>query len=157
MSNLYLIMECVSGDLYGDVTPRAITKDWKKYYEQNKDNLGFFEVYRWDGKEFKLIKKTDCFMDSGMALYYWTKEEMDRDIDELPDIPHIVKEWKGATRRNEVPEEVLLWKDRTYDWDGEKAEWEDDLSNCGTIAWYDNEGNYWVYGEYHDRSFSTGF
>lgn len=148
MSNLYLIMECENSDHDSEVTPYAITEDWKKCYEQNKDNLGCFEVYRWNGHGFKLVKNRDNFMNRGMALYYWTKEEMDSDIDELPDIPHIVKEWKGATRRDEVPEEVLAWKDRAYDWD----DW---LLNCGTITWYDDEENYWVYGEYYDGHYAT--
>jgi len=150
MSNLYLIMECENNDFDGEVTPRAITKDWKKYYKENKDDLGYFEVYCWNGHKFKQVKDRDCSMDEGMALYYWTKEEMERDINELPDIPHVVKKWKGATRQDEVPEEVLSWEDRTDNWD----DW---LLNCGTITWYDDEENYWVYGEYHDGHFSTGF
>lgn len=152
---MFLIMDCIDYCESVNREPLAFVEDWKVYYESHKDDLNLFEVYEWDGENFTLVKEYEIPMEYGMAFFYVPYDE-EGDEEEKPQ--HIIKQWENATRNDLVPYEVLkaMYDKETYDYKGNRCEPENELSSCGCITWYDEEGNYYVYSEYHDNDYNWG-
>lgn len=159
MNKQYLIITFDSNPDFGNANswPETFTSDWKQYYKEHQTDIDWFEVYEYDGKEFKCIKKVDEPLDEGMALYYWTSEQMN-DYDNLDSPPIVEQKWPNTTRKSKLPQIVKqMITQTTYDFEGEEDTPDDCLTNLGHITWYDKDGNYWVYGEYRDTHFNVGY
>lgn len=143
----YLIMRCdYLNDQYecdADRTPITITANYELWLEKNDPDYNY-EVYEFINGEFKKIE-----LESGMALYYWGK---DADIDS--EKPNIIEKFKDYSRDYAIPESVKEYIELTV-FDG--SDYDDSLSNCGYITWYDKDMNYYVYGEYYGNNYDYGY
>ena len=150
---LYLIMDCMECGDECDVnrTPLAIVENWEEYYRAHKNELKMFEVYQWDGVEMTLIKEYDATMEKGMALYYWTQAELAYHVD-YP--PHIIAQWPHRTRNDRVPPSIF--KSDSYKKAKKQNDVDNELNNSGYITW-DADDKYYVYGEYYDNNYTTGW
>ena len=147
---LYLIMRC--DELYdqydcdADRTPIAIVEDWKDWAKNHVTDYNY-EVWQYDGNEFSCIKEYDEPLEEGMALYYWERQE-----DPEENLPHVIEKYPNATRHTKIPALVkkYLTNDNMHDID-------DSLKTCGYITWYDENANYYAYGEYWDNNYLLGY
>lgn len=159
----YLIMRCHGTYDIDYCEPVAIVDDWKQWYENTQPNY-LTEIYSYDGEQFAQIKQYYEPYKSGMALYYWEENE---DPAEVP--PHVIKKWPERTPDEEVPEEVKNWADqKRYDSTGDPFDLElalHDFPREDNISWFTGHfskkkfkpDRYYVYGEYEDFRYSTGY
>ena len=152
---MYLIMKCDElGDQYecdANREPITLVDDWEKwFYDTNPEYR--FEVYEFNNDEFTLIKEYDNPMDSGMAFYYWTAEQME---DEEMSKPTVIQKWRNANRDTSVPESVKKAFDKGND---DELTFEDFLLElkCGGAVGWNYDGKWWVYGEYRDHFYDWG-
>ena len=141
----YLVVECNElCDGYecdANRTPRFITDDWKNHtYDYD------FEVYEIleNGEIGKKIKSYDNYLETGMALYYWSEDE---DCEEVS--PTVIYKYPNTTNKNKVPEEVKKYIKKGNDV-------YDNLISSGDITFY-IDGKYYVYGKYSDNHYSFGY
>ena len=149
---MYLIMKCDQlADQYEcdvDRTPIALTSDWQTWVKENKPDY-LFEVWEYDiNNQFTCIKDYEDPMEQGMALYYWAPDEYIH-----WDSPHVVVKFPNYNRESPIPDIVI----KRISTNTEKSEVYNRLESRGFIKWYDNEDNYYVYGEYEDDNYLTGF
>ena len=157
---MYLIMKCMElGDQYecdADREPITLTEDWKSWIEKTNPDYQF-EIYEFQNSEFELIKGYDVPMEEGMALYYWTKEDME--MEDLVYIkPTVIQKWENKGRNEKIPQSVLNIK--KTDCEGAEPTEEEfriEVRSCGGSGWYDENENWWVYGEYFDNRYTYGF
>mgnify|MGYP006988872516 CR=1 FL=1 len=149
---LYLIMNCSEPDEHADRTPLAITEDWEEYYDLHKSDLDLFEVYAWDGQNMEKVKDYDQPVEEGMALYYWTAEEINSSI-YYP--PSIIKKWVNKGSNDEVPLEILALNSYKYALKhGDVINW---LEGWGWMKWYDESGACYIYGKYVGSNYIGGW
>lgn len=146
----YLIMECFPlNDDYecdADREPIAITDDYQKWIKDNSFK-GQYEVYTWDGKDMTLVRRWHEHNEEGMAFYYW---ELGEDVESAS--PHIIEKYPNLTRKDTIPNKEIEQAINDYCEDGD-IDW---IPSCGYAAW-ENDGRWYVYGEYEDEKYSWGF
>ena len=152
---MYLIVKCEElNDQYecdADRTPITLTENWGAWFSEVTPDYAF-EVYELRDNEFVRIKDYDTPIESGMALYYWTSEQMNSNA---MGKPTVVQKWKNATRNKSMPKQIYARAKKFYV--GTDAQMKHGLTNCGYVAWEDDKENWWVYGEYYDSMYTTGF
>lgn len=151
MEKKYLIMNCTNCygfDQYIHRKPITLTDNYNKYIQEHRKEYDEFEVYELTDKGFILLEDTDETAETGMAFYYWTNEEMESDITCQP---HIIRKWRHSTRNNVIPNLVITSIQKGH------TDYDNSLVNCGYISWHRTNGNYFVYGEYRNNYYKTGF
>ena len=138
---MYLILKCDPWGHGCDSIPIAFVKKWKKWFKKNHPHY-LFEVWKWQNDEFVLEKDAETPVERGMALYFWEKGRWHYD-----EMPNVVRKWADAPETNAIPEDVLTFIMR-YRKDTEAPK-------CG-YGWEDDDGNWWVYGEYRDYRYDSG-
>lgn len=138
---MYLIMKCDPWGHGFDSTPIAFVKKWKKWFKKNHPQY-FFEVWKWQDGEFVLEKDGETPVERGTALYFWEKGHWNRD-----EMPTVVQKWVNLTEKDAIPEDVFTFAMRCHKDIG--------TLECG-YGWEDDEGNWWVYGEYRDHWYESG-
>ena len=151
---MYLIIKCEQlNDQFecdADREPITLTEDWKAWYNATSPNY-CFEVYEFQNDKFVLVKDFYTPMECGMSLHFWTEEQMKEGEYNTPTVR---QKWIGASRNDPMPKEVLTLATQYYEDTVDTMMQE--LSACGQVGWEDDEGNWWVYGEFHDRWYSMG-
>lgn len=145
---MYLIMKCDPWGYEYDSMPIAFVKKWKKWFKENQPQY-YFEVWEWKNGKFILEKDAETPVEQGMAFYFWEKGHWNYD-----EMPTVMRKWAGATRKDAVPEDILTFA--MHHREDEEALMRE-LHGGGGFGWEDDEGNWWVYGEYRDHRYDSGF
>lgn len=151
----YLIVKCIELDDQWECDANReimfVSDDWKN----DCVNLNYdFEVYELQNDNtFKLIKKYDEYMTSGMALCYWDYDDDDEtDYSTIP--PTVVFKYEGYTRNNKIPMEVNEYITKGENFYGESPK--SDIKCTGSYSFIlDNK--LYVYGEYKGSHYSVDF
>ena len=150
---MYLIMKCDElNDQFecdADRTPITLTEDWQKWFTEERPDY-CFEVHEFKDGKFECVKDYTEPMERGMALYYWTKEQM---YSSAVGKPTVVQRWKDADRGTPIPKRVRKIP-KYNDWTEAlmtNEEAERSLDCRGAIGWTADNGDWWVYGEYFDQ------
>ena len=152
MKDMYLIMRCHPlSDQYecdADRYPIALTEDYEEWFKENKPTYDF-EVWKYEDKVFECIKSYDECIEEGMAFYYWEGEGTD--CEKTP--PHVIAKYPNADKHFPIPKRVLK------EMEDPCAEiYQDNLNRDGCLSWLNIESNrYYVYGDYNDAHYNTGF
>ena len=145
---MYLIMRCDAlGDQYecdADRTPVCLVTDWKEWYYLAMPHYAF-EVYEMtDNQEFNLVKSYEEPATQGMAVYFWPQ-----DVECSKTEPTVISWFPNRTRQEKIPDKVMQMITEGHDYN-------DYLESCGSCTWL-FEDNYYVYGEYRDFIYTTGY
>lgn len=148
---MYLIMKCEElndgWECDANRTPLAVVSDWKYFIKLNP--LDSYEVYQIVGESLELIKRYDECLEDGMAFYRWEKDDNPEEV-----APTVIQKYVGKTRYNPIPRLVEKEMKQAKASD---ENFDDSLENCGHITWTNNNGTYYVYGEFRDNHYSIGY
>ena len=114
-----------------------------------KYGLGYAHYKINDDNTLTLVKSADIGTCEGMALYYWKEDEDPEDVE-----PTVIKKYPNKTRRDAVPKFVKNKFKTLSDTDDDLGR---DVRSCGYTTGFDDDNNYWVYGEYRDNEYELGY